>query len=142
MRYLLHNPAAQCSTEQCSARLSKPCACRSLSLSVVQVPAGSLPRTMEVILRNDIVEHARAGDETNFTGTLLVVPDVAAISAPGDKVHTKPGLHPLLLHSTIEASSLQLGSTCSPLFWQVKVASKDKAFAASRCLGVVISPID
>ena len=47
---------------------------------------------MEVILRNDVVEHARAGDETNFTGTLLVVPDVAAISAPGDKVQTKPGL--------------------------------------------------
>lgn len=56
-----------------------------------EVPAGSLPRTMEVILRNDIVEHARAGDETNFTGTLLVVPDVAAISAPGDKVQTRPG---------------------------------------------------
>lgn len=69
-------------------------------MSMMQVPAGSLPRTIEVILRNDVVEHARAGDETNFTGTLLVVPDVAAISAPGDKVHTKPGLCPLCLHST------------------------------------------
>lgn len=62
---------------------------------------------MEVILRNDVVEHARAGDEVNFTGTLLVVPDVAAISAPGEKVQTRPGLHifcslwsKLLLHLT------------------------------------------
>ena len=46
---------------------------------------------MEVILRNDVVEHARAGDEVNFTGSLLVVPDIAAISAPGEKVHqTRP----------------------------------------------------
>ena len=58
-----------------------------------QVPAGSLPRTMEVILRNNIVESARAGDEMTFVGTLLVVPDVAAITAPGEKVQTKPGLH-------------------------------------------------
>jgi DNA replicative helicase MCM subunit Mcm2 (Cdc46/Mcm family) len=28
-----------------------------------QVPAGSLPRTMDVILRNDIVEAVRAGDK-------------------------------------------------------------------------------
>lgn len=58
-----------------------------------QVPAGSLPRTMEVILRNNVVESARAGDEMTFVGTLLVVPDVAAITAPGEKVQTKPGLH-------------------------------------------------
>ena len=57
------------------------------------MPAGSLPRTMEVILRNNIVESARAGDEMVFVGTLLVVPDVAAITAPGEKVQTKPGLH-------------------------------------------------
>ena len=48
---------------------------------------------MEVILRNNIVESARAGDEMTFVGTLLVVPDVAAITAPGEKVQTKPGLH-------------------------------------------------
>lgn len=58
----------------------------------MQVPAGSLPRTMEVILRNNVVESARAGDEMVFVGTLIVVPDVAAISAPGEKVQTKPGV--------------------------------------------------
>lgn len=46
---------------------------------------------MEVILRNNIVESARAGDEMVFVGTLLVVPDVAAITAPGERVQTKPG---------------------------------------------------
>ena len=105
------------------------------------MPAGSLPRTMEVILRNDIVEHARAGDETNFTGTLLVVPDVAAISAPGDKVQTKPGMCPLCLYSSFQASPLKPGYHCSPVFLQVRAASKGKAFAASRCLGAAISPI-
>ena len=59
----------------------------------MQVPAGSLPRTMEVILRHDIVESARAGDKMVFTGCLLVVPDVAAITAPGERVQTKPGLY-------------------------------------------------
>lgn len=46
----------------------------------VQVPAGSLPRTMEVILRNDQVESVRPGDKAVFTGMLVVVPDVAALT--------------------------------------------------------------
>lgn len=100
---------------------------------------------MEVILRNDVVEHARAGDETNFTGTLLVVPDVAAISAPGDKVQTKPGLCLSCLHritSTSRASVLKPRCYVPPVVLQVRAASKGKVYAASRCLGAVISPID
>ncbi len=54
---------------------------------------------MEVILRNNVVESARAGDEMTFVGTLLVVPDVAAITAPGEKVQTKPGLHVIAVSS-------------------------------------------
>ena len=50
-----------------------------------QVPAGSLPRTMEVIFRNDIVEQARAGDKLVFSGSLVVVPDVSVITAPGQR---------------------------------------------------------
>ncbi|RMZ55529.1 hypothetical protein APUTEX25_000112 [Auxenochlorella protothecoides] len=45
-----------------------------------EVPAGSLPRTMEVILRNDQVESVRPGDKACFTGCLVVVPDVAALT--------------------------------------------------------------
>lgn len=52
----------------------------SLSLNAAQVPAGSLPRTMEVILRNDQVETVRPGDKACFTGMLVVVPDVAALT--------------------------------------------------------------
>jgi DNA replication licensing factor MCM6 len=28
-----------------------------------EIPAGSLPRTLDIILRHEIVEHARAGDK-------------------------------------------------------------------------------
>ena len=46
---------------------------------------------MEVILRNNLVESVRAGDRVIFVGTLIVVPDVAAISAPGEKAEARPG---------------------------------------------------
>ena len=49
-------------------------------ISRSQVPAGSLPRTIEVILRNDQVETVRPGDKAVFTGMLVVVPDVAALT--------------------------------------------------------------
>ncbi|EFN51204.1 hypothetical protein CHLNCDRAFT_28165, partial [Chlorella variabilis] len=54
-----------------------------------EVPAGSLPRTMEVILRNDQVESVRPGDKAVFTGMLVVVPDVAALTAPGERLQAK-----------------------------------------------------
>lgn len=52
----------------------------AFTLPSPQVPAGSLPRTMEVILRNDQVETVRPGDKAVFTGMLVVVPDVAALT--------------------------------------------------------------
>jgi DNA replication licensing factor MCM6 len=54
-----------------------------------EVPAGCLPRSMDVILRNDQVETIRPGDKAVFTGTLVVVPDVAALTAPGERVQAK-----------------------------------------------------
>lgn len=72
-----------------------PCA------GAAQVPAGSLPRTMEVVLRNEQVEQARAGDKLVFTGNLVVVPDIAMLTIPGERVqvgrrgaHALPGLAP------------------------------------------------
>nr|CAG4717771.1 unnamed protein product [Naegleria fowleri] len=41
-----------------------------------EIPSGSMPRTLDIILRNDCVECAKAGDKCLFTGTLLAVPDV------------------------------------------------------------------
>ncbi|GFH23822.1 DNA helicase, partial [Haematococcus lacustris] len=48
-----------------------------------EVPAGSLPRTMDVIVRNKQVETAKAGDKVVFTGTLVVVPDVGSMRMAG-----------------------------------------------------------
>ena len=38
---------------------------------------------MEVILRAEAVEQAQAGDKCDFTGALVVVPDVSKLSVPG-----------------------------------------------------------
>eukprot|EP01105_Mastigella_eilhardi_P012082 TRINITY_DN2780_c0_g1_i2.p1 TRINITY_DN2780_c0_g1~~TRINITY_DN2780_c0_g1_i2.p1 ORF type:complete len:709 (-),score=192.76 TRINITY_DN2780_c0_g1_i2:873-2750(-) len=43
-----------------------------------EVPSGSLPRTIDVILRNDAVDRAKAGDKLIFTGAPVVVPDVSS----------------------------------------------------------------
>ena len=51
-----------------------------------QIPAGSMPRTIDVILRGDTVERAKAGDKSIFTGTLVAVPDVAQLCAPGERL--------------------------------------------------------
>ena len=64
-----------------------------------QVPAGCLPRTMEVILRNMLVESVRAGDKVVFVGDLVVVPEVAAISAPGERVMSTVAGGPLVRRS-------------------------------------------
>ena len=42
------------------------------------IPTGSMPRTIDVILRNELVEKAKPGDKCNFIGTLIVVPDITS----------------------------------------------------------------
>ena len=44
---------------------------------------GAMPRTLEIVLRHDAVEKAKAGDRCIFVGTLIVVPDVSALKLPG-----------------------------------------------------------
>ncbi|MCJ1469879.1 MCM DNA helicase complex subunit mcm6 [Pseudocyphellaria aurata] len=48
-----------------------------------EIPTGSMPRTMDVILRGEIVDRAKAGEKCCFTGTLIVVPDVSQLGLPG-----------------------------------------------------------
>jgi len=48
-----------------------------------ELPRGCIPRAVEVILRAEAVESASAGDRCEFTGTLIVVPDVGALNLPG-----------------------------------------------------------
>lgn len=49
------------------------------------IPAGSMPRSIDVILRGDTVEMAKPGDRTVFSGTLIVVPDIVQLMKPGEK---------------------------------------------------------
>lgn len=53
-----------------------------------ELPRGSIPRSVEVILRAEAVETAQAGDRCDFTGTLIVVPDVSQIAIPGVRVES------------------------------------------------------
>ena len=49
------------------------------------IPAGSMPRSIDVILRGEIVDQAKPGDRTIFTGNLIVVPDIVQLSKPGER---------------------------------------------------------
>ncbi|XP_067686906.1 zygotic DNA replication licensing factor mcm6-like [Haliotis asinina] len=53
-----------------------------------ELPRGSIPRSVEVVLRAESVESAQAGDRCDFTGTLIVIPDVGSMSVPGARSET------------------------------------------------------
>jgi len=48
-----------------------------------EIPTGSMPRSLDVILRSELVERAKAGDKCVFTGSFIVVPDVSQLGLPG-----------------------------------------------------------
>ncbi|KAL2137227.1 hypothetical protein VTI74DRAFT_6438 [Chaetomium olivicolor] len=50
-----------------------------------EIPTGSMPRTMDIILRGEMVDRAKAGEKCIFTGALIVVPDVSQLGLPGLK---------------------------------------------------------
>ncbi|XP_076456168.1 DNA replication licensing factor MCM6-like isoform X2 [Babylonia areolata] len=53
-----------------------------------ELPRGSIPRSVEVILRAEAVEMAQAGDKCDFIGTLIVVPDVGSLSLAGARAES------------------------------------------------------
>ncbi|XP_063072929.1 DNA replication licensing factor MCM6 [Engraulis encrasicolus] len=53
-----------------------------------ELPRGSIPRTMDIILRAEAVESAQAGDKCDFIGSLIVIPDVAQLATPGVRAET------------------------------------------------------
>uniref|UniRef100_A0A4W4HGB7 DNA replication licensing factor MCM6 n=1 Tax=Electrophorus electricus TaxID=8005 RepID=A0A4W4HGB7_ELEEL len=53
-----------------------------------ELPRGSIPRSMEIILRAEAVETAQAGDKCDFIGCLIVVPDVSQLATPGVRAET------------------------------------------------------
>ncbi|XP_015868195.2 DNA replication licensing factor MCM6 [Ziziphus jujuba] len=56
-----------------------------------EIPPGSLPRSLDIVLRHEIVEKARAGDTVIFTGTVVVVPDIMALASPGERAECRRG---------------------------------------------------
>uniref|UniRef100_A0A1I8ID68 DNA replication licensing factor MCM6 n=1 Tax=Macrostomum lignano TaxID=282301 RepID=A0A1I8ID68_9PLAT len=47
----------------------------------LETPRGSIPRSVDVILRGDCVESAQPGDNVELYGTFIVMPDVAAMQS-------------------------------------------------------------
>nr|CDS31718.1 DNA replication licensing factor MCM6 [Hymenolepis microstoma] len=56
-----------------------------------EVLRGSIPRSLEVLLRSDAVELAQPGDRCEFIGTLIVVPDVGQLATPGTRTLERKG---------------------------------------------------
>ena len=48
------------------------------------IPAGSMPRSIDVIIRGEMCDRVKPGDKVTVTGALIVVPDVPALMKPGD----------------------------------------------------------
>ncbi|KAH6676589.1 MCM2/3/5 family-domain-containing protein [Halenospora varia] len=83
----------QCANESCQNRLAWRLDIRQSTFvdwqkvrvqeNSSEIPTGSMPRTLDVILRGEIVERAKAGEKCIFTGALIVVPDVSQLGLPG-----------------------------------------------------------
>ena len=54
-----------------------------LQENATEIPAGSMPRSLKVVLRNEMVELVKPGDTVIVTGTLIVVPEVGMLSRAG-----------------------------------------------------------
>lgn len=67
-----------------------------------EIPTGSMPRTLDVIMRGEAVERAKPGDKCRFTGTEIVIPDIAQLGLPGIKAQS-------MRESTQTASDLNSG---------------------------------
>lgn len=59
-----------------------------------EIPSGSIPRCIDVILRGDCVEAAKPGDRCNFTGCLIVVPDVSKMIGDQIEMEARPNAAP------------------------------------------------
>lgn len=53
--------------------------------STEEMPNGALPRTMDVIIRNELCEQIKPGSALTFTGYLAAVPDVLQLKLPSQK---------------------------------------------------------
>ena len=56
-----------------------------------EIPPGSMPRTVDAVVRNEMVERAKAGDRVVLTGSLVVVPDGSALARAGEAARAGGG---------------------------------------------------
>ena len=78
--------------------------------------------SVEVILRAEAVEQAQAGDKCDFTGTLIVVPDVSKLSLPGRSNllnSIRYNRHNLLLPFRLVRTFLDLSYSVIPIIYLV-----------------------
>ncbi|CZS88989.1 probable replication licensing factor [Rhynchosporium agropyri] len=88
-----YSEPTQCPNENCANRLAWRLDIRQSTFvdwqkvrvqeNSSEIPTGSMPRTMDIILRGEIVDRAKAGEKCIFTGALIVVPDVSQLGLPG-----------------------------------------------------------
>jgi DNA replication licensing factor MCM6 len=52
------------------------------------IPAGSMPRSIDIIIRGEMCDRVKPGDKVTVSGALIVVPDVPALMKPGDVSRT------------------------------------------------------
>ena len=57
-----------------------------------EIPPGSLPRSVDIILRHEAVEKAKPGDKLVFTGALVVIPDVKQMMKSGESAKIGRGV--------------------------------------------------
>ena len=62
-----------------------------LQENATEIPAGSMPRSLKVVLRNEMVEAVKPGDKVSVTGALIVVPEVGQYSRGGVVVSDQGG---------------------------------------------------
>ncbi len=53
------------------------------------IPAGSMPRSLDVIIRNELTEICKPGDKVELAGCLQVVPETASLLKPGEKIQSQ-----------------------------------------------------
>ncbi|KAJ2104134.1 MCM DNA helicase complex subunit mcm6 [Coemansia sp. S100] len=51
--------------------------------NAAEIPAGSMPRTLDVIVRGDAVERVKPGDRAHFTGALVALPEAGGVVGAG-----------------------------------------------------------
>lgn len=69
--------------------------------NAAEIPPGSMPRTVDVILRNDNVESAKAGDKVVLSGSLIVIPDAVSLARAGDRIQVAPSGAPAMRHEGV-----------------------------------------